>query len=307
MVRKNRGQKESEDYLMGVLLKDVVRRAIITIRRERLGFTVFEKIHGENKSKDKRRDLTTSADLAAQRLYIDVLKKSFPGYGIVAEEKNLSVNPKKGLVPERHFTVDPLDGTRAFERRQSDGVGTMVALVAGRDKNSHIEAAWVGDVNTQEMYGYSGEKSDVYRVHDFFEEEKLSVNTKKKLSEQYAISRVPIEKLTNPFRELFSRHLFRSYHITNGSIGTTMARLWKGEVGGYILSPNYIEPWDEAPIWGISKKLGFVFLKWDDKKNNFIEEDWQFRKKTYGRPYELLVIHKANVAALKKAIKSLKK
>ena len=49
-----------------------------------------------------------------------------------------------------YITVDPLDGTKAFIRRQSHGVGTMVAMV----EEGQVVSAYVGDVNTQEIYGF---------------------------------------------------------------------------------------------------------------------------------------------------------
>jgi fructose-1,6-bisphosphatase/inositol monophosphatase family enzyme len=53
---------------------------------------------------------------------------------------------------------------------------------------------------------------------------------------------------------------FRNIEIGGGSIGIAMARLWKGEVGAYILDPGMQAPWDIVPVYGISRKLGFVYL-----------------------------------------------
>jgi len=36
------------------------------------------------------------------------------------------------------------------------------------------------------------------------------------------------------------------------------ARLWKGEIGGYVIKAGIQQPWDLLPVWGISEKLGFI-------------------------------------------------
>src|SRR6185503_21353335 len=66
-------------------------------------------------------------------------------------------------------TVDPLDGTKAFIRRQSQGVGTMVALV----DDGRVQSAYIGDVNTQEIYGFRPASSSVHRISEYETAERL--------------------------------------------------------------------------------------------------------------------------------------
>ena len=68
------------------------------------------------------------------------------------------------------FTVDPLDGTKAFVRRQSHGVGTMVALV----EQGRVVSAYVGDINTQEIYGYRPGSRAVHRITEYETSEMMS-------------------------------------------------------------------------------------------------------------------------------------
>src|SRR5690348_9870335 len=123
-------------------MKEAVRRAIVAIRAQRFTFETRIK-----ESDTPHKDFVTTADSSAQRVFVTLLRNWFPDFGIVAEEEGLRVpctHPKHDL----WFTVDPLDGTRAFMRRQSHGIGTMVALVC----DGQVIAACVGDVMTSEVY-----------------------------------------------------------------------------------------------------------------------------------------------------------
>ena len=53
----------------------------------------------------------------------------------------------------------------------------------------------------------------------------------------------------------------KSYEVEGGSIGIWLARLWKREVGAALLLPGVETPWDTAPIFGISKTLGYRFYR----------------------------------------------
>ena len=86
--------------------------------------------------------------------------------------------------------------------------------------------------------------------------------------------------------------LFKKYQVGSGGIGISMARLWKGEVGGIVLSPNNDTPWDLNPVVGISKQMGFKFIPMLDD-DSIHQELMPALITTTRRSYELLVIHKS--------------
>ena len=134
---------ELNGHSVGTLMKEAVRRAIVAIRSQRFTFEATAKAHGAHGGLD----FVTTADRAAQDVFVELLREWFPDFGIVAEEGALRVpctHPRHDL----WFTVDPLDGTKAFMRRQSHGIGTMIALV----RDGVVEAGCIGDVMTQEVY-----------------------------------------------------------------------------------------------------------------------------------------------------------
>jgi fructose-1,6-bisphosphatase/inositol monophosphatase family enzyme len=229
-------------------IKEAMKRAIQEINEQRFTFEAEAKAN-----EDKDEDFVSSADKAAQKIYAQIFRESFPEYGIIGEEDNLRKEPGELNL---WFTVDPLDGTKAFIRKQSHGVATMVALV----KNKEIIGAWVGDVFTKELYYYRPNSEKVHRLIDFKSPQRLSIK-KRDLKDQIVALRTHTRNYTRLVDRMTSPGaLFKDINIDSGSIGTMFARLWKGEIGAIILQDTKATPWDRVPIIGISKKLGFEFL-----------------------------------------------
>ena len=235
-------------HIVGVVAKEMVRRAIVAIRKEQDAFKVSKKAGYTGKMDD----VFTSADRAAQDIYLKLLRENFPLCGVVAEEDKLRIEPSGEC--RAVWTVDPLDGTKAFIREQSHGVGTMISLV----QDGEVICAYIGDVNTQECFGYRPGSSKVHRItrldiakplrHKPLNEGKL-----------YALLRYPPASYGPKTRRLLKR--CDNHQVDGGSIGTWIARLWKREVGAVFLTPGMETPWDAAPILGISLKLGYAFYR----------------------------------------------
>ena len=197
----------------------------------------------------KESDTVTDADFAAQRNYVAWIQRGWPDFGIIAEEDDLKVegNP--------YFTIDPLDGTKAFVRRSSQGIGTMLSLVDGED----IIAAYVGDVMTGEIYGY-GPDDILVNYWTYGSNVGLCINSDRPLSEQYAVLRERPNDYHPLVQKMVGREtpLVKNIEVLSGSIGLTYAKLWKGEVGMVAIPSSYDTPWDSNPIYGINRALGFV-------------------------------------------------
>ncbi|MEY4723332.1 MAG: Inositol monophosphatase family [Candidatus Parcubacteria bacterium] len=241
---------------VGIIFKELVRRAIVVINAQRFAHEVTAK---ETEYKPGQDDYFTTADTAAQDEYVDGIRRAMPGVGIVAEEDRL-VQPCTLPGGDTYVTIDSIDGTKAFIRRQSHGVGTMISLVSGHE----IVSAYVGDVFTREIYGYRPGSNKVRRHNEFEHRHELGprINRDLPLAKQYLLLRD--DPYLQPFeaRKLIpskTSHRFKAIEITGGSIGISMARLWKGEVGGAVLLVGTQTPWDTFPVYGISRKLGFRF------------------------------------------------
>jgi len=273
-------------HVVGRILKETVRRATAVIRSERAVFEAHVK-EGYGGTMD---DVFTSADQKAQEVYLKMFRECFPDCGVIAEEDNLVIPSK--LEDEVYFTVDPLDGTKAFVRRQSHGVGTMVALV----RHGIALSAYVGDINTEETYGYRPGSPRVHRITrlDTFEEMAFCSPFGKN---NHILLRDPLS-MHSPLSQALITKKFGSHLIDGGSIGVWMARLWKREVAAAILSPSWETPWDSSPVIGISKKLGYIFLRPDKKEPGWMAYDPLCMTKKYRREHDTLIVHQEDLAAI---------
>lgn len=272
-------------HAVGRILKEAVRRATVAIRNERLMFEAHTK-KGYSGSMD---DVFTSADTKAQEIYLRTFRECFPLCGVIGEENSLIIKPKKGC--SVYFTVDPLDGTKAYIRRQSDGVGTMVAMV----HKGKVISAYVGDINTEEVYGYRPGSKKVHRITRLDTFENLSDNGQGDLSKTYALLRDPTDQYSKDTSAILNR--FKNYEVAGSSIGIWMAKLWKGEVGALFLKPGWETPWDSTPIIGISLKLGYVFLK-PTTKGSWKKYSPIIPTEKYRREHDTMVVHKEDLKFL---------
>ncbi len=276
--------------MVGIIIKEMVRRAMTSIARNRASFEAKEK----QSHYKTAQDFLTNADTEAQEIYLKTIRECFPDFGIIAEEDELSI-PCKLKGTDIYFTVDPLDGTKAFMRRQSHGIGTMISLV----HDGEVIAAVVGDIMTQEMYYFRPGSKKVHRStwrDDIREVLKIKPA---KLSDQYVLLDTDIREYPLPIQRLtLPGKVFRNTECSGGSIGVKMARLWKGEVGAILLRPSKVTPWDWCPLVGILKRLGFVMLRnssgqW--KRGEIIPS-----KEIGDQPDNALIIHSSVLAEFRR-------
>lgn len=235
-------------------------------------------------------DVFTTADRLAQEMYVKSLQECFPGIGILGEEDSLVVSAAEGV--DAYFTIDPIDGTKAYIRRQSHGVGSMIALVV----NGKIVSAYIGDVNSQEIFGYRPGSETVWRITNLEVWEKLPTNfSHQPLDELHLLMRDHERRYSKNSQKVIIE--FGGISIDGGSIGTWAARLWKGEVGALLLHPGWETPWDSTPVIGISQKLGYVFLQphW----NWWKIYDPEIPTKKLRRDHDILIIHQSHLPELR--------
>lgn len=286
--------------LIGATMRDCVVRATRLIRDKRFTFKSRQK----GVKADGRPDWVTNADEEAQEIYTKVLRERFPQFGIIGEEEGLRVactHPTEDFT----FVVDPLDGTSAYNRYQSHGIGTMIALLHGEK----VIAVAIGDILTGEIYYYRPGSRKTHRldVHQNSFDQRLWINPKRTLIDQYILLRDPVEKhadATQRLVQLHPRPLFYSHEITGGSFGISMARLWKGEVGAAILRPGSQKPWDICPVIGITNRLGFVFFSitsfHEDKDGHIylLRTNLKASPQPFPINTDVLVIHKSRIPEL---------
>lgn len=279
--------------MIGFAVKEMVRRAILEIRGQRISFQVFDKV-----GYDGGEDLFTSADKAAQAIYVKLIREGFPGWGILGEEANLR-EPCTLEDHEIYVTVDPLDGTRAFKRGQSFGVGTMIAVVM----DGEVICAYVGDVNTMDVFGYRPESDKVHHILEFGKAKNLmEVDRSKPLDRQVVLLRDEVRDHHPLLAALVTGArfggAFKQPDMASGSIGTSMSRLWKGEVGAHVVKATYETPWDGTPVIGISQRLGMVWLRPNAAGTGLELYEPKLVTSVSRRDFDAIVVHHTKAAEL---------
>lgn len=265
-------------HSVGRILKETVRRAMVEARSKRLAFETTTKMSYSGTMDD----VFTDADKACQEVYLRAFAECFPGYGVIAEEGQLSIHSLNGM----YFTVDPIDGTKAYIRRQSHGISTMVALVHA--KTNKVLSAFIGDISTGEIFGYRPGSDKVWRITDLTASEALTVDVTRRASESHALLRDPLDRYTPATSKMMK--LFKNYEVMGSSIGTWAARLWKQEVQALVLPAGFETPWDSTPVIGISQKLGYEFYR-GDEDGSWVKFIPMLPQEPERREYDVMIAH----------------
>lgn len=279
-------------FIISAVMKEAIRRMIVTINKHKISFETESKIGYSGLNDDFR----TTGDKESDRIAIKYLQKCFPEFGIISEETGIIKCTHPFL--KIYFTIDSLDGTFAYIRRQSNGFGPMISLVC----NGEIIAVYIGDAMTSEIYGFHPDSGSVHRISDFEHGESLRNSHQKKLAGSWIMSRENPFDLSELSKKMFGQErnnrLFGGINVEGGSIGLTMAKLWKGEVSAIILKSHFFTPWDICPILGISEKLNYVFLKIDDENKKIIPIKIQPPLEKFSLKAEIIIIHRSNLPEL---------
>ena len=254
-------------------IQELVSLAIKAIRGKRFNFDARHKPSGY-----KTADLLTDADLLAQEIIADGLQQHFPDAGIVDEE-DLLIEGSNGVV----FTIDPLDGTKAFVRQESGNVSVMIGVVY----NGRVVAVFIGDVWTHELYYYRPGSSNTHRLIDFDFTTPLQPYDPKHQRRMVLFREDPYLHQALDYPRIRSR--FTKFHIDSGSIGINFTKLWKGEACAVILKMRYYTPWDMVPVIGLSKQLGYCFYR--HHQGSFMPFDLQPSLQQYPLQELVLVCH----------------
>jgi len=106
-------------------------------------------------------DVVTDADIGAQKLIIDLIKKNFPSHNFLAEEQKGKIE-----ISNRYtWTIDPIDGTSAYAARLPTYSSSIALLYKKKPIVGAIYQAITDDVV------WAGQSLGAYR-----KEEKLSVS-----------------------------------------------------------------------------------------------------------------------------------
>ncbi len=175
---------------LNVMIKASEKASKVLIR----DFGEVEKLQVSRKGPS---DFVSNADLKAEKIIIEELKKARPHYSILSEEAGLEINENKDDV----WIVDPIDGTINFLH----GIPHFSISIALKSKNE-IVSGLIFDPIKNELF-YAEKNSGA-----FFNNQRIKVSKKKEIKDCLFGAGGKIKKKLNiQFRRLGSAALDMAY------------------------------------------------------------------------------------------------
>ena len=186
--------------------------------------------------------LVSNADLKAEKIIIEELKKARPYYSIISEEDGSEVNKDKNNT----WIIDPIDGTTNFLH----GVPHFAISIALKS-NNEIISGLIYDPIKDEMFYAEKENGS------FFNNQRIRVSKKKELNScLFATGGTPKNEIALPIRK-------------SGSAALDIAYVAAGRFDGYF--QNDLNLWDIAAGIIILKEAGGMINEIDLSQNKNIQ------------------------------------
>ncbi len=178
-------------------------------------------------SKKGPTDFVSNADLKAEKIIIEELKKAKPNYSIISEENGIENNKDKNNT----WIIDPIDGTINYLH----GIPHFAISIALKTKNEIISGCIFDPIKDEIFYA---EKN----IGAFFNNRRIRVSKKNKINECLFVTGGKIKKkLDIQYRR-------------SGSAALDMAYVAAGRYDGYF--QNELNLWDIAAGIILIKEAG---------------------------------------------------
>ena len=186
-------------------------------------------------------DFVSNADLKAEKIIIEELKKARPNYSIISEEDGSESNKDK----KNTWIIDPIDGTTNFLH----GVPHFAISIALKSENE-IVSGLIYDPIKDEMFYAEKDKGA------FFNNQRIRVSKKKEINScLFATGGKSKNEIDLPLRR-------------SGSAALDMAYVAAGRYDGYF--QNDLNLWDIAAGIIILKEAGGMINEIDLSQNKNI-------------------------------------
>jgi len=184
-------------------------------------------------SKKGPKDFVTNADVKAEKIIIEELKKARPNYSIISEENGIEKNKDKS----NHWIIDPIDGTINFLH----GIPHFAISIA-LQSNDEIICGLIFDPIKDELFYAEKNKGA------FFNNQRIRVSKKTDINEcLFAIGK------TNDDLDIIYRR--------SGCAALDMAYVASGRYDGYF--QNNLNLWDIAAGIILVKEAGGIINEID--------------------------------------------
>ena len=133
----------SSSELVVALKAATTATALVQAARTALSFTVESKVSLENQVVNKN-NTVTSADRAAERCIVEIIRAAFPDHHILGEESAPHIDP--ALLTSPLWIIDPIDGTTNFIRDHRHVAISIAFADKGRVECGVVAAPFMGEV-----------------------------------------------------------------------------------------------------------------------------------------------------------------
>lgn len=257
---------------------------------------------------DGLEDVFTDIDVAVQKFCLDYLALHTLSFGIKAEEGgHCKSSEVEGL--DVYWTLDPIDGTKSFVRGSGRGISVMVSLVI----NGEVVLSAIGDICTGELFFYTHDREGAFVRTSVFRQgaSDIALTPCPKLAGSDGMMGKPLAKFSPQLQRLFRTEapdgLFGEQQVDRGSIGVRYAELWRGATAVYLARPYMETPWDNTPLIGFNRKLGYVTLRFNDATMRFDQIEPSVPADCRPGNDETVVIHGSHLPEFRAWEASLKK
>ena len=202
----------------------------------------FGEIENLQVSKKGPADFVTNADLKAEKIIIEELKKAKPNYSIISEEKGIENNKDKNNT----WIIDPIDGTINFLH----GVPHFAISIALKSNNEIISGLIFDPIKNEMFYAEKNNGA-------FFNNQRIRVSKKNEINDCLFATGGNNEKETNlTFRK-------------SGCAALDMAYVSSGRYDGYF--QKNLNLWDIAAGIILVKEAGGILNEIDLSFNENIK------------------------------------
>lgn len=206
---------------------------------------------GVKHTKSHELDVVTEADLAANRLLLGAIKKTFPDHGIISEE-----TPEYKNESEYIWVIDPLDGTLNFSR----GIPIFVTMLAVFRNKKLIISAIYDPIHKELTFARKGFGATVNG-------KKIKASKNNRFQASVGGVSSAFMKEQKKFIDMLVDREKRIVVISIGSAGANGMYVARGAIDWYV---NY-----NPRIWDIAPNV-LLFLEAGYKVTNIKGEPWKF-------------------------------
>ena len=220
---------------LNIMIKACEKASKILIR----DFGEVEKLQVSKKGPT---DFVSNADIKAEKIIIDELKKARPYYSVLSEESGTEINKDSNHT----WIIDPIDGTLNFLH----GVPHFAISIALKSNNEIVSGLIFDPIKNEIFYAEKNNGA-------FFNNQRIRVSKKNEINECLFVTGGKIKKQLN------------LQYRKSGSAALDMAYVAAGRYDGYF--QHDLNLWDIAAGIVLIKEAGGVIVNIDLSKTKNID------------------------------------